>query len=312
MHGPVHAESSLYAAWAQTHSGTSSPGAPRSRTAAPALTRSQPSSPAPAAAADAACPAVAGSLQAAGGGSCCAGRCASPLRQAMPVTGADAAACTAAVAAAALPGSPCGSNYHSTRAAGIAAGISRAGAVSPQHQEWHRQQHSSSRAQPPRREDTQQLWQWLADELQQLKQQLQQPQAQQQQELQRSLGQQSAGADQQQQQLGRPGDHQQRPSTYSSRQVAASSSAATALPAGNTAGNNSPGCSGRRSTSPGRRSPPRSPSPGWQQAPDGGPGLQQQAHQLSALSRGADGVLQEECVQLQLELFSAAFAEVCR
>ena len=43
-----------------------------------------------------------------------------------------------------------------------------------------------------------------------------------------------------------------------------------------------------------------------------GPGLEQQAQQLAAMSRGADGVLQEECVQLQLELFSAAFAEVCR
>lgn len=41
-------------------------------------------------------------------------------------------------------------------------------------------------------------------------------------------------------------------------------------------------------------------------------GLEQQVQQLAAMCRGVDGSLQDECVQLQLDLFSSAFGEVCR
>jgi hypothetical protein len=40
--------------------------------------------------------------------------------------------------------------------------------------------------------------------------------------------------------------------------------------------------------------------------------LEQQVQVLTQLCRGADGMLQAECVQLQQDLFAAAFHEVCR
>jgi hypothetical protein len=317
VHGPIHAERSLYSAWAETHSDPrAEAAAPHSQPAAPALTRAQAPSPVPAAPGmlqhmntDQAARFIPAAAHACAAATSSPGRGASPMRQPLPVTGAAAAACTAAIAAATLPGSPCSSNYQSTRAADIAAGISRAGAISPEHQQWFRQQHP--RAQPPRREDTQQLWQWLADELQQLKQQLQQPQAQQQ-ELQRCLA--SAAR---QEQLNSAGDlATQRPCRAGQR---AASLAANTLPAADLAASTNADrqqSSSSRAGSPGRRSPARDRSPGRQQVPDGlaaaAAGLEQQVQQLAAMCRGVDGILQDECVQLQQDLFSSAFGEVCR
>lgn len=245
-------------------------------------------------------PADVRSCSPAGGASTVGGRSRSPLRQFTAATGEDAAACTAAAAAAALPGSPCGSNYH-TRAAAIAAGISRAGAVSPEHHELYKREHPG--AHPPRREDTQQLWQWLAEELQQLRQQLQ-PQLPQQREQQDG-----------QQQLDTAIVHQQ---AGGFSRIRTASPATTHQPA-DAASNSNPsgGNGGSRSGSPVFR--PRDRSPGRSQAADtdGGlgstvPTLEQQAKQLTAMCKGGDGMLQDEGLQLQRELYSAAFHAVCR
>lgn len=285
LHGARHAESSLYAAWATSaHQPADSPDR-GSRTVAPVLTRPQPASPLPAGAAS---HARAGSPAS----RVSTGRTTSPLRQATPsCTCVDAAAdCTTTAAAATLPGSPCGSNYHSSRAATLAAGISRVGAVSPEQQQWFRREHPG--ASPPRREDKQQLWKWLEEELHKLRQQLQ-PQTTQ------------AQAHEQEEQTQRSASSCNRITTAASPAAADSSSDPSKS-------------SSSRSGSPGPRG--RDQSPGRLQTAEGSgllqstalTALEQQAQQLTAVCRGPHGMLQAKCMQAQRELYSAAFHEVCR
>lgn len=311
QHGPIHAESSLYAAWATTQPVEGS--TCRANTASPVLTRSQPVSPFPAASSSRSHGCVDQGLPEGESAACCPAnrastrRCTSPLRQTTPASGPDAAVCTAAEAAAALPGSPCGSNYHSTRAAAMAAGISRAGAVSPEHHEWYRREHPG--AQPPRREDTQQLWQWLHEELQQLKQQLQPPLQQPQ--------------EPQQQPANRAKEQLQLSSPAMARAAAPTARVPAAAGAGvSTTSSSNPTCGGSssRSGSPVLRARDRSPGrviPSADRVGQGVTGsaavpLEQQAQQLTAMCKGPDGVLQNEGLQLQRELYSSAFHEVCK
>jgi hypothetical protein len=183
----------------------------------------------------------------------------------------------------------------------MAAGVSRAGAISPEHHEWYRREHAGSH--PPRREDAQQLWQWLEEELQQLRQQLQ-PQPQQPHEAQ-----------------------QQKPTSKAEPQLQVSSPATmcTASPVARAplpvATSSTPACgSSSRSGSPVLRARDSSPgrvTPSAERARQGAPGiatvpLEQQAQQLTALCKGPDGVLLDEGLQLQRELYSAAFHELCR
>lgn len=283
-HMPVHAERSLYATWAASQGAAAFADA-TSIPAAPVLVKSLPPSPVPAAAAShmvhhrRADPcssepppstSVAGSARAA-----CTSPCYSQQQQqGLPVLGAEAAARTAAEAAAVLRGSPCGSNYHSTRAAALAAGISRSGTVDPKHQEWSRQQQQQPRAQVPRREDVQQLWQWLEDELQQLRHQLQQPQTAQRQQAQ----------------------HQHSP--VSSRPQLLSPTSPTAA-------------SPSRSVSPRCRQRARSPAAGGPPCLASMP-LHEQARQLLELCKDAGGdALQTDLLQPQMQLYSTAFLELC-
>lgn len=181
--------------------------------------------------------------------------------------------------------------------------IAPAAAVAPEHKEWFRQQHPG--AAPAKREDTQQLWQWLEEELQQLRQQLQ-PQA----ALQQGGGDEAtvAGA--------APGAVSPQPAnaTTTTRRIAASS------PAHATGATQSSGCS--RAGSPGRAAC-RAASPGRSQAADGGLNsssssssgvlaLELQAQQLAELCRGSDGLIRADCLQQQWQLYSATFGALCK
>lgn len=322
-HGPMHAESSLYADWAARQAAAGSTGR-SGASAAAMLTRSPPTSPSPSAAQGVhVCrggfdhSAAARSSPSQPGSSCAApkSRGGSPSSlQTMPYDElqAQAAATAALAAAASLPGHPCSSNYHSSKAAAIAAGISRPGSVSPEHHAWFRQQHS--RAPLPRREDTQQLWQWLAEELNQLKQQLQQPSVQLQQDMELLHPSTASPAS------SLPGQHlsQQhaRPARSDGRSATAPSRASAA--ADTASGGMSPAAtsSSSRAASPARQ---RGQSPSRLQTSDGdspastsADALGQQAQELTQLCKGAGGALQPTCLQLQLDLYSAAFNELCR
>lgn len=322
-HGPMHAESSLYADWAARQAAAGSTGR-AGASAAAMLSRSPPTSPSPSAtqgvhmcrggfdhsAAARSSPPQPGSSCA---GSTPKGRGESPSSlQAMPNDELHAQAAATAAAAAGLPGHPCSSNYHSSKAAAIAAGISRPGSVSPEHHVWFRQQHS--RAQLPRREDTQQLWQWLAEELEQLKQQLQQPSMQVQQDMELMHPNTASPAS------SLPGQHQSqqhaRPARSDGRSATAPSRASAGADTASGAMSPAPTSSSSRAASPARQ---RGRAPSRLQTTDvdspantSASALDQQAQQLTQLCKGANGALQPTCLQLQLDLYSAAFNELCR
>jgi hypothetical protein len=181
-----------------------------------------------------------------------------------------------AAAACALPGSPCGSNYHSSRAAGLAAGVPRPGAISPQHKEWAVKQ---QRPLTVCREDAQQLSTWVSQQLHDLHARL---------ALSMSL-QQAANGQQQQQELSQQHPRHS-PSSATTKAAAASvSKGRSASPLSQQEAVASMVAPGTASCDP-----------------------HAQALQLLQLCKGPDGRLDEGCIAQQEAVLAAACAELCR